>query len=488
MAGSDCSNPVVLRYYVKGVLQNESPLIIGSGEDLVADIQCVRDWEGSLFIPGSSLAGVLRSWAERTFRDATSIDFAFGEKTDDGKQSSLVVHDAHIMEGEDCTEVRDGVRLDKNTKTAENKKKYDYETIRRGCNFRFRLEAVIREKDKRRVGVVESLLEAMLGEFQKKGTFRLGAKVNRGLGLVRMSNAQSVRFDFRREDTRQEVGSKWLKFDWDAFPHDLYSWNEAIATTPFKPEHFEIKALFDIPGGLLIRSYSTDTEAPDAIHLLSNGIPVIPGTSWAGVIAQAIHDIGLELGSKDRMSLLSKALFGDVDESSKTSLASSIIIEESIIGDRSESKDSPPESDKTPENHIVGRGMELPYTRNRIDRFTGGVVENALFTEQPHILGTVDLRCWVRKSFRGRSVSNTGQPGPQACIGVLLLALIEIGNGIRPIGGACSIGRGILKIKNLSVDGIDLLEETEQGAQLRRDSSEMYLSESAKYLQAGKEE
>ena len=50
-------NHVQRRYYLKGQLKLESPLILGCGTDNRADIECQRDWHGNLFLPGSSLAG-----------------------------------------------------------------------------------------------------------------------------------------------------------------------------------------------------------------------------------------------------------------------------------------------------------------------------------------------------------------------------------------------------------------------------------------------
>ena len=56
---------------ITGMLMLDSPLLIGQGghtaEASQADIQVLRDGEGRPFIPGTSLAGVLRDFCEREY-------------------------------------------------------------------------------------------------------------------------------------------------------------------------------------------------------------------------------------------------------------------------------------------------------------------------------------------------------------------------------------------------------------------------------------
>ena len=117
------SNHVVWRWYMAGALKTASPLILGSGENDVADVQCIRDGDGRFFIPGTTLAGILRHLLSEKFAGAKA-DFvarAFGEAKDDGRQSLLVFHDAPLSSEDRRVAVRDGVALDKTTKTAEDK-------------------------------------------------------------------------------------------------------------------------------------------------------------------------------------------------------------------------------------------------------------------------------------------------------------------------------------------------------------------------------
>jgi len=123
---------------------------------------------------------------------------------------------------------------------------------------------------------------------------------------------------------------------------------------------------------------------------------------------------------------LTNDLFGYVKEDKKDAKASRIIIRESLIDG----------------------GELLTYTRNKVDRFTGGVVDSALFDEMPHYHGKVKLNIAIKKPEKWE-------------IGLILLALKDMGNGIQPVGGGANIGRGILKAQKISIQSDTIESEGE---------------------------
>jgi len=161
------------------------------------------------------------------------------------------------------------------------------------------------------------------------------------------------------------------------------------------------------------------------------------------------------------MDTLTKSLFGEVREEKDGAFASNIIVDESVIKD----------------------ARSLEYTRNKIDRFTGGVTPSALFTEKPSFGGYVELSLLVRKEFFKKSPVSSGDvPSPEACVGALLLALLDIGNGIQPVGGAGSVGRGLLSLRSLLLDGKNMREEAEKGIRPDKESAGSYLGAAGEYL------
>lgn len=473
-----CSNPIIWRKYIRGILRNDSPLIIGSGKDDNADIQCLRDWNGDVLLPGTAFAGVLRNWLTERQENTNFVDKVFGEQKDNGRQSLLVFHDSYLKKQDEREQnnritIRDGVALGKETKTAEDGKKYDYEIIEPGQEFDFRVEIAVRKNDiegkdpdrKNFISDVENLMDKMFNDMAS-GHVRMGAKTSRGFGKIVLSNPEFVTFDFREKDRRVSEGNRWLDFDWsDSYfkPLAVIISNEPTAG----PKFIHICADFAISGGILIRSYSTDPKAADAVHLTSNGYPVIPGTSWAGVLVHAIYNLGRALDRNEEMKSLTRCLFGEVREEGKLkgkgAFASNILIDESIINE----------------------GKDLQYTRNKIDRFTGGVVSAALFTERPHYGGNVHFECRIRRIFHKKAAVDNSEFSPEACSGAVLLALVDIGNGIQPVGGASSVGRGIMKLNSLQLNGKGVLENRGAEAFLDKEHTAKYLEATAAYLERG---
>ena len=390
------SNKITHRYYLKGVLRNTAPLLIGSGGSDVADIEMVKDSDGNPMIPGTSIAGVLRSFCG---------DEAFFGGTDDNAELSPVRTYHAVVTDKECV-VRDGVKLNYLTKTALETGKYDYEVIEPGSKFEFRMEMVIREQNK--FDILDDAFHSLINAL-RDGVVVFGAKTMRGLGDVVLENAQLLALKM------PEDKDKWIKFDWDESAFD-----SVIRETGSMCKN-EINVEFAIVDSLLIRSYAKKAEGDDSSHLsYADGSSVVSGTSWGGLLRSTCWHILKELQAEEIDNKLN-CIFGYVDEDNKQAKKSKIRISESVI---------------------TG-GNKLSYTRNKIDRFTGGTVDGALFSHSPHYGGKVCLKL----SIGGLEQWERG---------LVRLALKDIGNGIRPLGGETSVGRGTLQAD------IELIDEEMQ--------------------------
>jgi len=181
-----------------------------------------------------------------------------------------------------------------------------------------------------------------------------------------------------------------------------------------------------VDGGLLVRSPGTDPTAADATHLTSGGKPVLPGTSLAGVlrarairIARVVRSNGKGDAEQWVDHLFGLRLEGTTNANALPPQASRLRISETEV------KDS----------------KRLRPNRIKIDRFTGGVVDGALFDEEPVYKGNVKVKVELR--------------GPQCGeIGLVLLLLKDLLTGDLPVGGTSSVGRGVLKgIADIILDG-----------------------------------
>ena len=439
-------NPIIQRYYIKGQLQVVSPLVIGSGEDERTDIDLVRDAGGNPFIPGAALAGVLRHFTRNHLEDVNGdehpvIKSLLGKTEKDSTLSLLMISDSILQKNSAClVTVRDGLELDpyrKTVRTHEDKNdrsgagaKYDYEVVEPGAVFDLKMEMVIREKDRDGIDSLYDVLGFILHALAN-GSLAPGAKTRRGFGKINLEkkNLRILKLDMQHKPDVE----KWIGFDWQDWNFEPNMTLEELTpkTLNFETQpRFTVSAAFTIPYSILIRHYNVNPAEEDTVQLKSNGKCVIPGTSWNGALRQAIYSQLHHLaGSETRAENILKSLFGEVDPKENKAHASRVLIEESIINKK----------------------QEISYTRNKVDRFTGGVVESALFTEKPVYGGTVTLNIILEKPNEWEK-------------GLLLLGLKDISNGIQPVGGAANIGRGILQAEyeDIKIDGAHLTPEMEK--------------------------
>lgn len=204
--------------WLKVALRPEGPLLIKSGDVSVdpslPDMRFVRTplaGKGeSLYIPGSSLKGVLRSFVEsvlRTYDDRRSWKWACptfpsyksscSRRTDDERQSSAVYRQScgacrlfghtrlrgrlgvsdSLPVDEVRTEVRYGVAVSRMTQAAHDP--FEMEVVVGGS---FEGHLVLENYEIHQLGLVCLALEAM-----NQGALRVGFGKNRGLGEVRVA-------------------------------------------------------------------------------------------------------------------------------------------------------------------------------------------------------------------------------------------------------------------------------------------------------------
>ena len=87
-------------------------------------------------------------------------------------------------------------------------------------------------------------------------------------------------------------------------------------------------------------------------------------------------------------------------------------------------------------------------SRNAIDRFTGGTVDGALFTEKTWYGGTTELVISLRGDKKMTEEEKTA----------LAATLADLHFGFLAVGGETSIGRGLFKITEINGE---LIEEAE---------------------------
>jgi CRISPR/Cas system CSM-associated protein Csm3 (group 7 of RAMP superfamily) len=438
---------------LKGVIELCSPALIGCGNKEHTDVDIIRDGNDKPFIPATSFVGALQDYIKINGRENDLKQFwgftADGKNTKEpgrppclsqagsagsvpeGKgvsgateerQSSLRCRDLTCREGmAPKVAIRDGIAIKAETGIVEDGKKYDYEVVEPGAQFDLHLEVsfgndTTRDFSRRMLATIRKILE--------QEAVRIGAKTNSGLGKIRLANAKMSEFDFGK---KQDV-LHWLRRD---YPPTIV--NPDYPAFTIQKKNFTIDATFGLKNSLIIRSYPSDPKMPDAVHIRSGGNPVLPGASLKGAIRSRAERIiktlfGTGSDKEDKAKGVLDELFGCVDE-------------EYRLKEATKEKDRPKAVRK---GKVRIDEVTLPeftselQSRIKIDRFTGGTIESALFDAMP-LFSDGD----VNKQIKNVRITIRDYKDYEA--GLMLLVLKDLWTGDLAIGGEKSIGRGVFE-------------------------------------------
>lgn len=467
-----------IKKYYRIEFELTSPLAVGSGENNITDKDIVRDGRGIPYIPGSSLAGVYRSLFSGETQDRyfgqeltqERIDVASKKGKAVLEDSSILVYDAHMQTAERGRFAkRDMVALDE-YKTAIPGAKFDFEILEPGAVFVTYIEQNMDSADQQYV--INEIADAWM-----KGKITVGAKTGRGYGHTRGVAAESAMYDL--SDTEQR--DSWLGFDmyeetWSLGNTDpkcdetcLSSLKaedqgydrirEVYGTQEIQLTHEEkCTVILDLvqQGGISIRQYTTNVDEEDYRQLTARsirgeenedknaGTPVIPGTSWAGAFRAQMEKLDPGFGRKEK---LTEKLFGSAKNREKRPTES---------GDGNGTGGSSRTRIGFSESRITG-GRWVAYTRNAIDRFTGGTVDGALYSEKTYYCGRTSLMISCDFSDR-EDQDNISAEERRRLAGVLAAAILDLDNGYMAVGGLTAVGRGLFRAEKITVDGKSVLD------------------------------
>lgn len=199
------------KYLAHFIIEADTPFAIGSGEKgFTVDRLIVRDALGLPYIPGSSLAGVLRHELDPMDK-SEEVKKLFGfQSKDDGQGSRINFSSAHLIGADGKTVIeglqdidldsgyysyfqklpeRDHVRI--NHKGAvDGHGKFDEELVHKGARFAFNIELSGDASDQQAWQHVLSLIHYPL--------FRLGAGTRKGFGKLKVISCKTRVFDLEK--------------------------------------------------------------------------------------------------------------------------------------------------------------------------------------------------------------------------------------------------------------------------------------------------
>lgn len=441
------------RFLARFVIEAKTPLAVGSGEkDITTDALVATDVNGLPYIPGTAIAGVVRSMiGEESAK--TFFGYQVPNKKKDGKGSEIIFTEAKILNSKG--EVVDGLNIeaiDKDSLLKEYKElpirqharisekgvtvkggKFDEQVVFAGTRFCFELEMVSDGKN-------YSDFESVLSQINNK-TFRIGSGTRCGFGEIEVVEMQRAKLDLsepKELDLYLEKSSDLSK-DWNGWQRD-----ENIKKETLSSDWVEYKLSLQPEDFFLFGSGFGDSEV-DMTPVkarkvvwneknegeLSKLMVLIPATSVKGALSHRVAFHWNKLNKyyagnpeakvgKDNFAV--KTLFGSEGEKDGEGQLRGNVIFSDIIEKRNV-------EDKIL-NHVA------------IDRFTGGAMDGALFSEKTTYVREKDKPFEMTILVKNEMLSKKDKKN--VTVGdALEVALQDICKGMLPLGGGVNRGNGI---------------------------------------------
>lgn len=460
------------RFLARIVIEAATPLAVGSGEkDILSDALVATDVNGLPYIPGTVVAGVLRSM--------TSPDRMFGYHDKDGGRGSEIIftaakilnHEGQPVDGLNTSAIktdpllkyyqelpiRQHVRMsDKGV--AEKSGKFDAQVVFAGTRFCFEVEMVSDGND-------WEAFKSVLRHLYDK-SFRIGGSTRNGFGEITVVDMKVLNLDLKKDADLTTYINKTSALNtdfWQKRGENLGKPNESEENTEEKKGEWAIYTLSLTPDSFFLFGSGFGDEEADMTPVkakkvvwhngkgkLEENFVLIPATSVKGALAHrvAFHWNRLNGLFADELSEIRRenekvseheavvgqrnpavrALFGYEDKTADTIVRGNLIFSDLI---------------QKPEGKIQDKLLN----HVAIDRFTNAGVSGALFSEKVTYGGgqnfelTISVDCEGVRRVCDKQPKTKGQT--DKVFEALKCALEDICDGMLPLGGGVNRGHGV---------------------------------------------
>ncbi|MFG3384011.1 RAMP superfamily CRISPR-associated protein [Streptomyces sp. NPDC047999] len=529
MAQQTGTGDPAVRLRVAGWLRTLSPLHVGgAGQDPNAPLAVAVDGQERLSVPGSSLAGALRSLmhadpagGDGPRDEAANLWWGWAQEGgQDGTVSRVVVRDALLTAGPDLDadglpnspldparlELRTSVGIDRRHGTAAQGFLFTRTVVPRGAWLRLELDV---HSTTGSAGQDRAHLARLLG-LLADGHLRLGAAVTRGLGRTRLAVEDTFVCE-ERLDTPQGL---FAALRGDGPRQTAAQWRTAHGQTAAVPagRRIAVQVRWRPAAPVMVRS-GTDGLVVDTLPLATAVTDdavalVLPGTALKGALRSRAERIertargsdapggdGREEGAAFRAQLdqlpAVRALFGsaprsrgDDDRGRGALLVDDCHTETTIpaeLWDQAHQADADRPPAQAPGAAVPPGGGTSTLERLRehgleradhvaIDRWTGGAAEGLLYSVlEPHGLRWEPITLTL--DLRRLTTAGTGDTAvDDAAFALLLLVLRELKAGRLPLGGATNRGMGDVTVEQILLTLPDSDSEGEGGGPVELDA------------------
>lgn len=441
-----------MRFIARFLIQADTPLAIGIGsKNLLTDSPVAVDVNGLPVIPGTALCGVLRhSLAEYGF-SSTSINSIFGfQEGEKGEGSRLIVSDAllvagnsRVVEGIDEIDmngsflshfsrlpVRQHCRIThRGVADTRNHGKFDEQVVYKGTRFVFELEFTAN-------GTYNAIWQEMVSLISSP-FYRIGSGTRKGFGSIKVIGVDETIFDLNNTADLQSYldRSSSLATNIPVVGSVSSSISQPPAITTYTL-HLTPDDFFLFGAGYGDNTVDMQPVTERVINWQGN-LPefstektFIPATSVKGAISHrtAFHYNYLN------------EVFADKLPSDKTA--------EDVTGENNNAVASLFGTACDTNNGMRGKvllsdlflpsGVSKILNHVAIDRFTGGALDGALFSER---VSATDIPC--KPLIMTIMVENSAFAGDEKIRQAFERALTDITEGMLPLGGGVMRGHGV---------------------------------------------
>lgn len=436
------------RFLARIILEAKTPLAVGSGEkSLTTDAEIARDVNGMPYIPGTAIAGVIR----HALGENEAKEF-FGyqqSNKNDGRGSEIIFSDAVMIgkEGKvldglldidpDDTfyhkffdlPIRQHVRIN-HFGTAENNGKFDERILFKGVRFCFEVEQLAKNEDDYEAKFKKALSKLFCKDF------RLGGGTRNGFGEMKIISCKTAKLDLSNAEDLRAYLSKdsSLASEWPGFKDEFSKKDEDKDVTVYKltlrPDDFFLfgSGFGDDDADMIPVKEDVVTWNAEGKPSFKKNCILIPATSVKGALSHRVayyynkakevfaDDLSEEemKGKTGKHNFAVKSLFGSEKDKDSSQTRGNVIFSDII-------EDSANFEDKIL-NHVS------------IDRFTGGAIDGALFSEK--------ATYGKGKSFATSIIVENKALKDEDVKNALENALKDIVSGMLPLGGGVNRGNG----------------------------------------------
>lgn len=440
------------RYIARFIIEAATPMAIGSGEKSIeTDAMVVRDVNGLPYLPGTTIAGVIRSmlqvgdkndlWGYQSAQRGHGSEIAFTEGRIINSQGIVIDGMQHgafedpLLKYYDILPVRQHVRITEQGVAAPYGK-FDEQVVFAGTRFCFELEVAT---DGSNWNEVEKIISAT-----RMHTFRLGSGSRSGFGKIKVISVSTVDINLKEQadlyvtkSSNLQESAKWKGWSIAATEKNSTLDNVQYVTyrLTLQPRDFIFfgSNLQDEDGN----ADMTTVKAKRVIWIngvgeMKENLMLIPATSLKGALR---HRIAYRYNQR-------KGIFADQTTSLPNTAENEAV--RILFGYENQAQRKQQRGNVLFSDIIESPVQSHLFNHVSIDQFTGGTINGALFTEQvdyaKESIFNTDILV-LKDALKDEEVRYAFEA-----------ALNDLCYGLLPFGGGNSRGHGLFTGKYVIVE------------------------------------